>query len=91
MITPMAGVVSPITPASKSTRRHEEENRDSHQSEVYFSGLQGTGQGSGSHHQESDAEPEYQLRAASRKKCRKELKINAVDKQISSGHVRSVC
>ena len=72
-------------------RRHEEENRDSHQSEVYFSGLQGTGQGSGSHHQESDAEPEYQLRAASRKKCRKELKINAVDKQISSGLVRSVC
>lgn len=72
-------------------RHYEEENRDSHQSEVHLSGLQGTGQGSGSHHQESDAESEYQLRAASRKKCRKELKINAVDKQISSGLVRSVC
>ena len=46
-------------------RRHEEENRDSHQSEVHLSGLQGTGQGSGSHHQESNAEPEYLLRAAS--------------------------
>ena len=87
----MAGVVSSITPASKSTRRHEEENRDSHQSEVHFSGLQGTGQGSGSHHQESNAEPEYLLRAASWQPRRKELKINAVDKQISSGLVRSVC